>query len=323
MNICIFDWIRPFLLKRENQDELLTSPNRYLQETRNKTAKQNVNVQDSGGMPLLLDRDLVIVDIGCRWGFAEKLKQNTNQICIYGFDPDAEECERLSKVYAGQNVTFVPLGLAETPGKRLLYITKEPACSSLYRPDPYLTETYPILACAQEVSTRELETTTLDSWANESRVHSIDYLKIDTQGSELNILKGATSILKTVRALEVEVEFNPIYIDQPLFSDVDAFLRSQGFVLLKLTNQVHYSDQSQNCSIMNHDTVHFDSLSVQYETYGGQLYWADAHYVRKEMLQLNYADCNQLVRDAMLMKVVGFTDIANRLMSVTNIRDTK
>lgn len=274
-------------------------------------------------MPSSLDRDLVIVDIGCRWGFAEKFRHNTTQIYIYGFDPDVEECERLSKVYAGQNVTLVPLGLAETPGKRVLYITKDPACSSLYRPDPYLTETYPILACAQEVSTRELETTTLDLWANESRVRSIDYLKIDTQGSELNILKGATSILKTVRALEVEVEFNPIYIDQPLFSDVDAFLRGEGFVLLKLTNLVHYSDQGQNCSVVNYDTVYFNSRPVQCETYGGQLYWADAHYVRKEILHLNYADRNQLVRDAMLMKVVGFTDIANRLLSSANIRKTK
>lgn len=280
------------------------------------TNKQNASIRGAGEIPLLLDRDLVIVDIGCRWGFADKFLKNDNRIRIYGFDPDAEECERLSKVYAGQNVTLVPLGLAETPGKRMLYITKEPACSSLYKPDPCLTETYPSLACAQEVSACEIETTTLDLWANESNVCSIDYLKIDTQGSELNILQGAQSILKTVRALEVEVEFNPIYIDQPLFSDVDIFLRNEGFVLLKFTNQVHYSDQGENCFVVNRDTVHYDSVAVQHETHGGQLYWADAHYVRKEMLQNNYDDLNQVVRDVTLMRAVGFTDIANRILSL-------
>jgi Methyltransferase FkbM domain len=72
-------------------------------------------------------------------------------------------------------------------------------------------------------------------------VSRIDFIKLDTQGSELEILQGGVRALAGVRCVEVEVEFNPIYRGQPLFYEVDAFMRGQGFVLWKLTNLVHYA----------------------------------------------------------------------------------
>lgn len=58
-----------------------------------------------------------------------------------------------------------------------------------------------------------------------------DVIKIDTQGTELDILRGSGRLLDNTLAVELEVEFVPQYIDQPLFSDVDAFMRQQGFTL--------------------------------------------------------------------------------------------
>lgn len=59
---------------------------------------------------------------------------------------------------------------------------------------------------------------------------TVDAIKLDTQGSELDILRGASRALSSCTLIEIEVEFNPIYEGQNLFCDVDRFLRDRGFV---------------------------------------------------------------------------------------------
>ena len=44
--------------------------------------------------------ELVIVDVGCRWGFADNFIDNLDNFRIYGFDPDKAECDRLNKYYS-------------------------------------------------------------------------------------------------------------------------------------------------------------------------------------------------------------------------------
>ena len=53
----------------------------------------------------------------------------------------------------------------------------------------------------------------------------VDFIKLDTQGSELDILHGAGSLLDNCSGLQLEVMFSPLYEGQPLFADVDAYLR--------------------------------------------------------------------------------------------------
>ena len=267
-----------------------------------------------------IDRKLVVLDIGCRWGFAEKFTANNEAFRVFGFDPDVEECNRLALMYKGLDVSLVPLGLAGTPGRKTLYITQEPACSSLLKPDPFLTENYPALACARLVSTTEVDTITLDSWAHDSGVDVIDFIKLDTQGSELEILKAGLMSLRHVRGFEVEVEFNPIYLDQPVFSDVDLFLRAQGFVLWNLTNQVHYSINGSPVKSLGEDSVFYDDMQrVTSTVYGGQLYWANAHYVKKEVLMREDVSAAQRLRDICLFDTLGMADVVEHLRQMTSL----
>lgn len=59
----------------------------------------------------------------------------------------------------------------------------------------------------------------------------IDLLKIDTQGAELHVLRGATAILPRVRLVWAEVSFRAMYEGSALFADVHAFLTAHGFRL--------------------------------------------------------------------------------------------
>jgi FkbM family methyltransferase len=263
----------------------------------------------------LLGRNLVVADVGCRWGFADFWQQLSPHVTLYGFDPDPAECERLRATYKDANVHLVPLALAGEPGERTLYLTREMACSSLYRPDPALTGSLPELACATEVGTSKIVVTTLDEWSRSNAVAEIDFIKLDTQGAELDVLRGSQRALESVRALEVEVEFNPIYLGQPLFGDVDKFLRDRGFVLWKLSTLAHYSRAEVSRAKEQPNTNYYDSQTVTHAVLSGQLYWGHAYYVRQEIAAGASRGWQQSVRDAALMDVLGFSGLAKQLMN--------
>lgn len=264
-------------------------------------------------------KELIIVDAGCRWGFADSFTKHIDKIKLFGFDPDEEECEKLEKLYSSDRITLVPLGLADSERKGCIHITKEPACSSVFEPIETLIENCPVLANVQKVKETEIQLTTLDLWADRSDIRYVDHIKIDTQGAELMILKGMTKLLRTVRSLEVEVEFNPIYKGQPLFADIDIFLRKRGFVLWKLTNLVHYGRDAEDSMELGTDLLHHNNHSQTIHMLGGQLFWADAHYIKGEIAEAKFTTDQQLIRDINLMECLNHLDLACRLRSTRDL----
>ena len=126
------------------------------------------------------------------------------------------------------------------------------------------------------------------------------------------MLQGATTILRTVQLLEIEVEFNPIYEGQPLFGDVDAFLRGQGFMLWRLDNMVHYSSGEGTGDVATHTTTYYDSAIYQADGRGGQLYWGHAYYARRELCPGRSSDPSpeQAKRAAAVATAAGLPDLA-------------
>jgi FkbM family methyltransferase len=264
----------------------------------------------------LLDRPLTVVDVGCRWGFADTWTPFGRHINLIGFDPDSEECARIAREYLGRsNVQLVPAALGATTGPATLHQTVEPACSSLYPPALELLRLRPELACIDRVNSKSVHLNTLDNWSEAAGVTGLDYLKLDTQGSELDVLHGAERALGSVRALEVEVEFNEIYRGQPLFGDVDRFLRERGFVLWRLNHLVHYGFAGTSSHIPFPDRHYFDSRAVSVTGQGGQLYWGHAHYVRKETAFESEADWRNCLRDACLTAALGYSDLAGHSLA--------
>jgi Methyltransferase FkbM domain len=127
--------------------------------------------------------------------------------------------------------------------------------------------------------TTTVNTTTLDSWAQSAHAGPIDVLKVDVQGAELDVLRGAETSLASVRMLELEVEFQPLYERQPLFGDVDHFLRERGFVLWRLRDIAH-------CGLTparRDERAFVTGDAVETTRAGGQVSWANAVYVRREI----------------------------------------
>ena len=84
-----------------------------------------------------------------------------------------------------------------------------------------------------------------------------------------------------MRALGVEVEFSPIYRGQPLFGEVDGFLRDHGFVLWRLTNLCHYTTSGSRPSGRQFDDRHVfasadEVMTVDIAAGAGRLFWGEA-----------------------------------------------
>jgi FkbM family methyltransferase len=229
-------------------------------------------------------------------------------LSIYGFDADEDACNQANEELQQRGINWqekhIPLALSDSIGEKELYVTKAPMCSSLYLPnESYLSRFQGLPELVNLDFSIGIETTTLDAFCQEENIEEIDFLQIDVQGADLDVLKGAINLLnKTISAIQIEVEFSHLYVNQPLFSDVDIFLRNQNFTLFDL----HFA----------HNLRHL--LNVKSARHpNGQLLWGDAFYLR-DLLSENFIQevrsPVKLLKLACVADVLGFYDYALELL---------
>jgi FkbM family methyltransferase len=258
---------------------------------------------------LALERPLVLADVGCRWGIPDAWQDRAADLRVYAFDADPEECKRL-QAQAPAGVTYVPIALGERDEDAILHVAADPACSSLFSPASGALETFPELAAIAEVDERPVALQTLDDWAATAGVDVVDVMKLDVQGAELAVLRGAEGLLKEVRMIELEVTFNEIYTGQPLFSEVDLYLRERGFQLWRLSHLVHYASRSQQAvDVKRVDREFFDSVPVDFPVGAGQLTWGHAYYCAPELVRGGWSSSAPALRDACAAELFGFQEL--------------
>ena len=174
---------------------------------------------------------LSVVDVGAMWlgheelSYRALLKSDTTR--VIGFEPVESECHKLNRMGL-KNHTFFPYFIGDG-SERTFYLTADSMTASLYPPNMRLLNQFQQLGeITAVVSTQRVQTRRLDDLPE---IAGIDFLKIDVQGAELDVLRGAQRHLKDTAVIQVEAELVPMYEGQPLFADVDTFLRSQGFLL--------------------------------------------------------------------------------------------
>ena len=180
---------------------------------------------------------LVLVDVGARGGLKSNWKPAQSHLRVIGFEPDKLEFDRLvdrSKSDGGR-ITFFNTALHKEPGVLKLYVAKDRGLTSIFEPDRAFLDTFPEAERFDTTGIAQIQVDTLGNVLLEGGVQDVDFVKADTQGSELFVLQGGDQTLASnVAGVEVEVEFAPIYKGQPLFADVDAYMRQLGFALFDL-----------------------------------------------------------------------------------------
>lgn len=235
-----------------------------------------------------------VLDIGAREEGADRYAVLVEQglARVTGFEPEPSAFERL-KARPGP-YTYFPYVLGDG-GPATVHITRYLGCTSLFEPDPTVIDMFQTIAASPPdgnflvIDKQKVQTVRLD---DVSGLAPPDFIKIDVQGAELQVLTHGKRALSSALVVQTEVEFLPLYKNQPLFGDMQCFLREQGFVLHKLVDvggrtfiPFHFSDQPSR------------SLS--------QMLWADAVFVR------DFVDLSQWLNEDLLKAALVLNDVYN------------
>ena len=247
------------------------------------------------------------MDVGAAGGVSPHWRDYLPVLDVDCFEPDADECAARQRE-APPNVHWFPVALAGTTGRRPFYVLNRSTGSSLYPPnDPVILE-YSGHAYAGIRRVVDIDCTSLADFLAEHARPVPALMKLDTQGSELEILSSLTRAqLEDVLAVEMEVEFLELYKGQPTFGEVHAFMRSKGFRLLDLRTHRSYRNAGG-------EPLHF--LRRYLRTAAGsaalsaELVAGDALYIRELILEGATASEDHLIARVCLLRMYGFYDLA-------------
>lgn len=178
---------------------------------------------------------LGFIDIGARGGVHKIVERIAKLTAVLAFEPDPKECaelrdQMLNSTWANYSVEPIALGLKDDEAQ--LHVLSSAVNSSLRLPNPEFVRRYAMTGF-EVVKKIPLRTTSLDKLLFAERSQESfwgEFIKIDTQGTEFEILQGAERTLRerTV-ALIVELEFFEMYSGEKLFSETEQWLRALGF----------------------------------------------------------------------------------------------
>jgi FkbM family methyltransferase len=169
-----------------------------------------------------------IVDVGANRGqSALAFMDAFGQACVYSFEPQAIALAQLNCLAAkSPRLKVFPFALGSNPATVPLNIAASDDGSSLL--DFQTPGRHPWTTPAGTVS---VEVRRLDEVARSLSLERIDLLKIDTQGFDLEVLRGAGELLRTgpIRAILIELNFDSYYSGQAQASEIFGHLAERGY----------------------------------------------------------------------------------------------
>lgn len=162
-------------------------------------------------------------------------KQNPD-ILFYAFEPNPYMVEHLKKETAGlSNYIIIPKAVSNFNGISNFNINKfGPAgTSSLLEYSETARANWSGFALNADEKI-DVEVITLDKFIEEYNIKKIDFFHCDTQGSDLNVLKGLGDCIHIIEEGQVEAAIKPesLYVNQNTYIDTFRFLVDKGFEIL-------------------------------------------------------------------------------------------
>jgi FkbM family methyltransferase len=159
------------------------------------------------------------IDVGAYSGdWTLSLRHLFPETRVLMVEPQAARKERLQALtYAHNGVEFVPALLGPAAAKGVTFYHAETGSSVLRDSEN---------GGAQSAA---MEMTTLDAVIRGTEFEHADFLKLDVQGYELEVLKGAEKSLASVEAVMMEVNLIAVYQGAPLVHDAVAYMAARGF----------------------------------------------------------------------------------------------
>jgi FkbM family methyltransferase len=201
---------------------------RILKKTINYLAfSPSLHVPKKRFLQVFQDKALVVVDVGATGGLEKRWRFIQDLCRFFTFDPDCR-VENLDQ----KDLNFA-IGLWSKKTNKILQLAAFPSASTLY---PFQQKTLSAFTNADCHTVVDFQEINLDTMENILEGKAIpDFIKIDAEGADLEILKGAELFLKkNCLGVQIEVSFCERHVGAPFFSEIDGYLRDQGFMLLDL-----------------------------------------------------------------------------------------
>jgi FkbM family methyltransferase len=170
------------------------------------------------------------IDVGAHHGEKTLGEAMLNPgLTVYAFEPNLRSIASL--LGRAANYSVIPMAIAETDGHAEFYLNAYDQASSLLRMDEDAKRQWPGGDLLAVESVVVVPTIRLDTFMNLFQISSVDFLKIDTQGSDLSVLRSAGPRLRDIKkiTLEVDVTSRRLYQGSASKKDISTFMQDSGF----------------------------------------------------------------------------------------------
>ena len=179
--------------------------------------------------------NFTLLDIGAANGAHQRWNLLKNKLNLILVEPHKQSAKILKK----NNIQVIDSVLSKSDDMVIkFYNTRKPECSSFLKPNfkhlnKFLNQERFEVVSEEYHNSKKLDTA-IKEFLNPN------FIKIDTEGSELEILKGSNQTLKNIYGLEIECSFNQIRENQPLFEDVRSYLNTKNFIFIDFINIIRW-----------------------------------------------------------------------------------
>lgn len=248
-------------------------------------------------LPISFTGTFTYIDCGAVGDHSNSLLDHFTDARYVGFDPGLKD----TLVNDHRSVLF-PVAVFKEAAQVEFHRTKNPNCSSLFAPNhEFLNGFMEVGDFFEVMETIPLKTVALDDYLPQQSVTDIDFMELDTQGAELGILQGTQKFLASqLIGVRVEVEFAEMYKEQPLYGDVDTYLRQFGFMLFDL-DRYHLRRNSYPTGVDSREQI----------VWGQALYLRDFRSLTNEPAMLKH----KLARLAVIAAHYGFHSYALEIVN--------
>lgn len=172
----------------------------------------------------------IVFDVGANLGWWSKalLAEMNGAVRVFMFEPQPFLQEDLAPLVE-QGCTLVPKAVGSRPGVLPLYLPEPKAGNASLHPrrDTYFEH--------QAFTTIDVPVITLDDFASENGIDHIDLVKIDVEGHEMDVLKGAEALISARKVKAIAFEFGSANINsRTFFRDFWDFFAAHDFALKRI-----------------------------------------------------------------------------------------
>lgn len=217
---------------------------------------------------------LTLIDIGAAGDIELRWKRVNGLLNYIGFEPDDRSYAELrNKLNKCRKYEVHKTALWSSKREINFHLCRGWQQSSHFQPNYDLVNKFPQKERFDVEKVGKFPAEPIDNLVQTK----VDFIKIDTQGGELEILKGGKKTLDNVFGLELELGFAPIYTAQPLFKEIGDFLEKHDFIFVDFVSLRRWERHDINSSF-------------------GQLVFGDGLFMKSpEYISLTYMHDNAVI----------------------------